>query len=101
MLSIGLDMTFASSDLKKIARLARLSWSEEELGHLHEDMERIVELVEKLAEVDISGIKPMSHAGDRSLDLRPDHTHQVLGRLCIDSSRGYEDGLIRVPKIIE
>ena len=94
-------MTFSLSDLNKIARLARLSWNEEELIALQEDMERIVGLVNQLSEVNVDGIKPMSHAGDRSLELRPDHTHQVLGRLCVESSAGYEDGLVRVPKIIE
>ncbi len=46
-------MTFALSDLKKIARLARLSWKEEELQHLQQDMERIVGLVIQLSEVNI------------------------------------------------
>jgi Asp-tRNA(Asn)/Glu-tRNA(Gln) amidotransferase C subunit len=43
----------------------------------------------------------MSHAGDRCLDFRDDKDEEVLGRLCVKSSAGYEDGLIRVPKIIE
>ena len=94
-------MTFVLSDLKKIARLARLSWKEEELQHLQEDMERIVGLVNQLSEVNIDNVRPMSHAGDRSLEFREDVAHEALGRRCIDSSRGYEDGLIRVPKIIE
>jgi aspartyl-tRNA(Asn)/glutamyl-tRNA(Gln) amidotransferase subunit C len=91
----------ASLDLKKIAYLARLSWREEELKDLQKDMERIVALVNQLSEVDIDQVRPMSHAGDRCLEFREDEVHEVLGRRCLDSSRGYEDGLIRVPKIIE
>lgn len=94
-------MTFEQSDLKKIARLARLSLSQEESRQLQEDMDRIVTLVTKLSEVNVEGVKPMSHAGDRSLDFREDQASNVLGRKCIDASAGYEEGLIRVPKIID
>lgn len=94
-------MTFEQSDLKKIARLARLSLSQEESAQLQEDMDRIVKLVTKLSEVNVEGVRPMSHAGDRILAFREDEVKAVLGRRCIDSSRGYEEGLIRVPKIID
>jgi aspartyl-tRNA(Asn)/glutamyl-tRNA(Gln) amidotransferase subunit C len=101
ILNRGKFMNFTIADLKKIARLARLSWPEEELGALTQDMQRIVDLVDQLRQVDVEGVKPMSHAGDRSLALRADGVHQVLGRVCVESSQGYEDGLIRVPKIID
>jgi aspartyl-tRNA(Asn)/glutamyl-tRNA(Gln) amidotransferase subunit C len=94
-------MGFSLIDLKKIAHLARLSWREEELESLQEDMERIVAMVNKLSEVPVEGVKAMSHAGDRILDLREDQVQSVLGRRCVESSQGFEEGLIRVPKIIE
>jgi aspartyl-tRNA(Asn)/glutamyl-tRNA(Gln) amidotransferase subunit C len=94
-------MTFAPSDIKKIALLSRLSWNEDELSHVQKDMQRMLDLVTQLSEVSVEGVKPMSHAGDRCLDFRDDKDEEVLGRLCVKSSAGYEDGLIRVPKIIE
>lgn len=94
-------MTFAQADLIKVAKLARLSLNDDEMHGLMNDLDRIVSFVTQLEEVDVSAVKPMSHAGDRSLMLREDEALHVLGRDCIKSSGGYEDGLIRVPKIIE
>lgn len=94
-------MSLSTHELQKIARLARLSLSDEELNRLGEDLSRIVNFVDQLAEVDVSDVEPMSHAGDRSLVFRDDFARPGLGRRAIDASAGYEDGLIRVPKIVE
>jgi aspartyl-tRNA(Asn)/glutamyl-tRNA(Gln) amidotransferase subunit C len=94
-------MVFAKSDLTKVATLARLSLRPEEMNHLESDLDRIVNFVAQLREVNVDGIIPMSHAEDRSLSFRDDIAGETLGRECIKSSAGYEDGLIRVPKIIE
>ncbi len=94
-------MAFSTLELQKIARLARLSLSDDEFIRLGEDLGRIVDFVDQLAEVDVNGIEPMSHAGDRSLLFRDDRARPGLGCRAIESSAGYEDGLIRVPKIVE
>ncbi len=94
-------MAFVKSDLIKVAKLARLSLSPEEIDHLIEDMDRIVAFVTQLGEVDVSGVKPMSYAKEQALSFREDEVFETLGRKCISSSAGFEDGLVRVPKIID
>jgi aspartyl-tRNA(Asn)/glutamyl-tRNA(Gln) amidotransferase subunit C len=94
-------MAFTQSDLMHVARLARLSLSKDEAEKLGEDLARIVQFVEQLQEVNVEGVAPMAHAGDRVLPFREDHAEETLGRDCVKSSAGFEDGLIRVPKIIE
>jgi aspartyl-tRNA(Asn)/glutamyl-tRNA(Gln) amidotransferase subunit C len=94
-------MAFTKADLNYVARLARLSLTSDEAEKLSEDLARIVRFVEQLQEVNIDGVAPMAHAGDRVLPFREDEAKHVLGRECIKSSAGFEDGLIRVPKIIE
>jgi aspartyl-tRNA(Asn)/glutamyl-tRNA(Gln) amidotransferase subunit C len=93
-------VTFEKSDVAKIARLARLSISSEEVSRLQRDLDRIVTFVAQLREVNTEGVMPMSHAGDRLLSWREDIPSPTLGRECVKSSAGYEDGLIRVPRII-
>ncbi len=94
-------MAFTKSDLLHVARLARLSLNPDEADKLGDDLARIVQFVEQLKEVNVEGIEPMAHAGDRVLPFRDDAAHKTLGRECLKSSAGFEDGLIRVPKIIE
>ena len=93
-------MALIRNDLEKVARLARLSLSEAERERLGNDLGRIIDFVTKLNEVDVTDVEPMCHAGDRALIFRNDQAEEVLGRDCFSSSMGYEDGLIRVPKII-
>lgn len=94
-------MAFSKSDLKHVAKLARLSLSEDEAERLGKDLDRIISFVTQLNEIDVQGVEPLSHAGDRVLPFRADEAQATLGRECIKSSAGYEDGLVRVPKIIE
>lgn len=92
---------FTESDVINVARLARLSLSKDEISRFKEDLGRILAFIEQLQEVDVAKVEPMSHAGQLSLTLRGDEALETLGRECLKSSAGYEDGLIRVPKIIE
>jgi aspartyl-tRNA(Asn)/glutamyl-tRNA(Gln) amidotransferase subunit C len=94
-------MSFDQNELLKIAHLARLSLTADEVKRFQNELGPIVDFVAQLSEVDVTGVLPMSHAGDRSLHLCEDVSHPVLGLKCISSSAGYEDGLVRVPKIIE
>lgn len=99
--AVGATVNFDKENINKLARLARLSLSDEEARRLPDEMASILKLVAQLNELDVSNVKPMSHPGDRSLLLQEDVPHKTLGRACLVGSQGYEDGLIRVPKIIE
>lgn len=45
-------------DVLKLARLARLELSEEEVGQFTKEISAILEYVEQLQEVDVSGLEP-------------------------------------------
>ena len=94
-------MSFNEDDLRKVARLARLALTPDEVKSFQGDLTRIVDFVAQLDEVNVEGVEPMSHAGDRALFFREDEAKPTLGEKCVASSSGFEDGLVRVPKIIE
>jgi len=94
-------MAFGKADLINVARLARLSLAEEEMDRLIEDLDRIVGFVTQLSEVDVTGVEPMSYAQKQALSFREDRVFESLGRECVSSSLGFEDGLVRVPKIVD
>lgn len=94
-------MSLNENELLKVARLARLSLSPDEVARFSEDLGRIVDFVTQLNEVNVDGVEPMSHTGDRALFFREDEAEPTLGVKCISSSAGYDHGLVRVPKIID
>lgn len=94
-------MNFSQNDMTKLARLSRLSLSEAELLARQKDLEQILSHVQTLQNIDVSNVKPMTHAVPIELHLRADEPQPGVGRLGLLGSAGYEDGLIKVPKIIE
>jgi aspartyl-tRNA(Asn)/glutamyl-tRNA(Gln) amidotransferase subunit C len=47
--------------VKHIAKLARLALSEKEVEKYQKELSKILEYIEKLKEVDVSGIEPVFH----------------------------------------
>ncbi len=90
------------ADLEKLARLARLKIDDGQLEALRLQLGRIVGFVEQLAEVDVEGVEPMTHAVPMTLPRRADEADpDVAGRRALTGSAGYQDGLVRLPRIVE
>ena len=92
--------------VKKLAALARLAISEDEVKRLAPELSRIVAYVDELASVDVRGVEPLIHGSEAvavSSATRPDEQAQVLGRAAINQSAGFDDddGLVRVPRVVE
>jgi aspartyl-tRNA(Asn)/glutamyl-tRNA(Gln) amidotransferase subunit C len=58
--------------VEHVARLARLRFEEDELSRLQPELSKIIEYVEQLSELDLSGLEPTSHAVPLKNVLRPD-----------------------------
>jgi len=59
-------------EVEHVARLARLHFDEEELARLQPELGRIIDYVRQLAELDLSGLEPTSHAVPLKNVLRAD-----------------------------
>ena len=59
-------------DVEAIALLARLALSDEEVARLQRDLGSILEYIETLRELDVSGVEPMTHAVPMDCPLRED-----------------------------
>lgn len=89
-------------DVRRIAHLARLALSEEEIVQTHAQLGSVFALIEQLTSVDTAGVEPMTHAQDMSLRLRADEVAEPDRR--DDYQRvapSVERGLYLVPKVIE
>jgi len=55
-----------------VARLARLELTEDEVGHMSEELSNILGHIEKIGELDLVGVPPTTHVVEVRSALRPD-----------------------------
>ncbi|MES9870239.1 MAG: Asp-tRNA(Asn)/Glu-tRNA(Gln) amidotransferase subunit GatC [Sedimenticola sp.] len=95
-------MSLQRSDVEKIAHLARLGVSEDELDSVASDLSNILDLVEQMNAVDTAGVVPMAHPLHMVQRLREDAVTEVDQRDHFQSvAPQTEEGLYLVPKVIE
>ncbi|MCY4001132.1 MAG: Asp-tRNA(Asn)/Glu-tRNA(Gln) amidotransferase subunit GatC [Bacteroidetes bacterium] len=82
-------MSITIEEVRYIAKLARLSFSETEEEVLAKDMSRILDYVGTLNQVDTSDVEPMTHVHDQSRALRQDS---------VDERISHEDALKNAPE---
>ncbi len=89
-------------DVKYVAHLARLSLSAEEEQKIGAQLENILGYIEKLKEVDISGVEPTAHAFPLVNVTRPDEVRPCLSHEeALRNAPAQANGLFMVPKIVE
>lgn len=95
-------MSLTTEDVKKVARLARLAMTEEEMLAAHAQLTNIFELIEEMQAVDTRGIEPMAHAQELSQRLREDVVSEGDQREQFQAiAPQVERGLYLVPQVIE
>lgn len=95
-------MSLEKSDVEKIAHLARLAVSEDELDSVASDLSNILDLVEQMNAVDTADVEPMAHPLHMLQRLREDVVTEMDQRDLFQSiAPETENGLYLVPKVIE
>ncbi|MGE0587507.1 MAG: Asp-tRNA(Asn)/Glu-tRNA(Gln) amidotransferase subunit GatC [Cyclobacteriaceae bacterium] len=95
-------MKIDRATLEKIAHLARLELDEKEVPKLLEDMSRMISFVEKLKEVDTTGVEPLTTMSHEINALREDKVKNQLGTdEVLKNAPDQEGKYFRVPKVIE
>jgi aspartyl-tRNA(Asn)/glutamyl-tRNA(Gln) amidotransferase subunit C len=89
-------------DVKYVAHLARLSLSPEEEQKIGAQLGSILGYIEKLKEVDVSGVEPTAHAFPlvnvtRADEVRPSMSQEAA----LSNAPAQANGLFIVPKIVE
>ncbi|MDH5228762.1 MAG: Asp-tRNA(Asn)/Glu-tRNA(Gln) amidotransferase subunit GatC [Gammaproteobacteria bacterium] len=95
-------MSLEKSDVEKIAHLARLSLSEDDIPVYAENLSNILQLVEQMDQVNTDDVTPMAHPLDAVQRLRADEVTEANQREKFQSiAPQVENGLYLVPKVIE
>jgi aspartyl-tRNA(Asn)/glutamyl-tRNA(Gln) amidotransferase subunit C len=89
-------------DVKYVAHLARITLTAEEEQRLGAQLGQILGYVEKLKELDVSGVEPTDHAVPLVNVTRPDEVRPSLPHdEAMRNAPAQANGLFIVPKIVE
>lgn len=95
-------MSLNATDVKKIAHLARLALSEEEIPLYATQLSNILDFVAEMNRADTSHIDPIANPLDLSQPLREDQVTESNQRELFQKiAPAVLDGLYLVPKVIE
>ncbi|PKQ04812.1 MAG: Asp-tRNA(Asn)/Glu-tRNA(Gln) amidotransferase GatCAB subunit C [Alphaproteobacteria bacterium HGW-Alphaproteobacteria-11] len=95
-------MSVDQKTVRHIARLARIAVRDDELEALEKELNGILDWVEQLGEVDVTGVEPMTSAVEVAMKMREDvAVSENLQKEVTRNAPGAEDGFYVVPKVVE
>ena len=90
------------ADVEHVAKLARLSLTEDEKQLYTEQLSKILDFFTELNAVDTTGVEPMSHALSVTNVMREDEVETPPGHeILLKTAPARDDAFFRVPKIGE
>ena len=91
-----------TATVEKIARLARICLPEERKQPIAEDLNRILNWIEELSEVDTDGVAPLASVTGHSLPLRSDEISDGnVADKVLSNAPEEASGFFVVPKVVE
>ena len=88
--------------VEKLARLARLRFTESEKEEIKNDLQRMIGFVEKLNELKLEGVKPLLQMSNEVNVLREDEVKGSISREeALKNAPSHDDEFFKVPKVIK
>ena len=88
--------------VENLAKLARLSFDDQEKTEIKADLQQMISFIEKLKEVDTEGIQPLLHMSENMNVLRDDTIQGSITREEGLKNAPDTDGVFfKVPKVIK
>jgi aspartyl-tRNA(Asn)/glutamyl-tRNA(Gln) amidotransferase subunit C len=95
-------MSVDQHTVRRIARLARIAVTEEDVPHLQGELNAILSFVERLEEVDVDGVEPMTSVTPMAMRKRQDGVADGgYAAAIVKNAPATEDQFFLVPKVVE
>lgn len=95
-------MSITRKDVEHIAGLARLALTEEEIELYTDQLQKILQYVEKLSKVDTEGVEPTTYTvPPRSVKRKDVVTPSLTVEEALKNAPSIEKGCFKVPRIID
>lgn len=95
-------MSVDQATVRRIAHLARIAVTDEEVPHLQGELNAILSFVEELSSVDVSDVEPMTSVIPMKMTWREDAVTDHAGAdVVVGNAPVCEDHFFTVPKVVE
>ena len=95
-------MSLTAEQTKKVAKLARIRLSDDEVAHYTAEINGILGWIDQLQEVNTEGVAQMTSVADITLPMREDRvTDGGIQQAVLKNAPASEYGCFSVPKVIE
>ncbi|MBI5132056.1 MAG: Asp-tRNA(Asn)/Glu-tRNA(Gln) amidotransferase subunit GatC [Rhodopseudomonas palustris] len=95
-------MSVDATTVRRIAHLARIAVTDDEVPHLQGELNAMLAFVEQLSEVDVTGVEPMTSVTPMQMKKRADVvTDGEIADQVVANAPATEDHFFLVPKVVE
>jgi len=95
-------MEVSDAIVDKLAHLARLKFNDADKNAIKTDLQRMISFVEKLNELDTTGVEPLLHISDAVNVLREDEVKGSCSREDgLKNATIHDEQFFKVPKVIK
>ncbi|HRA99664.1 MAG TPA: Asp-tRNA(Asn)/Glu-tRNA(Gln) amidotransferase subunit GatC [Ignavibacteria bacterium] len=95
-------MPVTIKDVEKIAKLAKLKFSESETGKLQTELNQILEYIDQLNELDLESVEPLENINETSNVLRKDASEKWLTtEEALKNAPSKTGKFFKVPKVLD
>jgi aspartyl-tRNA(Asn)/glutamyl-tRNA(Gln) amidotransferase subunit C len=95
-------MSVDAATVRRIAHLARIAVTEQDVPHLQGELNAILAFFEPLDEVDVAGVEPMTSVTPMVMKKREDRvTDGEMADRIVANAPASEDNYFLVPKVVE
>jgi aspartyl-tRNA(Asn)/glutamyl-tRNA(Gln) amidotransferase subunit C len=90
------------TQVRKVAKLARLELTDQEVEEFTGQLRAVLDYVEKMSQLDTDNVEPLAHCLPISNVFREDHIEESLGTEKTLANAPQRDGkFFKVPKILD
>jgi aspartyl-tRNA(Asn)/glutamyl-tRNA(Gln) amidotransferase subunit C len=88
--------------INNLAQLARLEFNDAEREEIKNDLQKMIAFIDKLNELDTTGVEPLLHMSENVNVLREDEVKGSISREdALKNAPVHDDQFFKVPKVIK
>lgn len=94
-------MEINKEKVQKLAKLARLMFTDKETKRMQVDLKKILTFINKLDELNVDDVSPLTHIHNNAIPPREDHAMRTNTKAeILKNSPNHNSDYVKVPKVL-